>query len=71
MEKSRDKVNQALLQDTNGQMHSSDALRSRLDKARALSGVNFQFQDFRLAVFDWDGGNPERGNFSQYFRRKF
>lgn len=71
MEKSRDKVNQALLQDTNGQTHSSDALRSRFDKGRALSSVNFQFRDLRRTVFDWDGGNPERENFSQYFRRNF
>ena len=36
-----------LIQDENGQRLSAFALRSRFDKARKASGVNFQFRDIR------------------------
>lgn len=47
MAKPRDKVNQALLQDPSGQRLTYSAMRSRFDKAREESGVNFQFRDLR------------------------
>jgi len=47
LSKPRDKVNKALLQDPDGQRLSYFALRSRFDKARESSGVNFQFRDLR------------------------
>lgn len=47
MEKPRSAVNQALLQDPNGQRLTYFALRSRFDKARESAGVNFQFRDLR------------------------
>jgi len=47
MAKPRDKVNKALLQDPDGQQLTYTAMRSRFDKAREVSGVNFQFRDLR------------------------
>ena len=47
MAKPRDKVNNALLQDPDGQRLSYFALRARFDKARDTAGVNFQFRDLR------------------------
>ncbi|MBC3833358.1 tyrosine-type recombinase/integrase [Undibacterium amnicola] len=47
MAKPRDKVNMALLQDPDGQQLTYTAMRSRFDKAREVSGVNFQFRDLR------------------------
>src|SRR5450830_364228 len=47
MAKPRDKVNQALLQDPDGQRLTYFALRSRFDSAREKSGVSFQFRDLR------------------------
>ncbi|WP_422992721.1 tyrosine-type recombinase/integrase [Undibacterium sp. Di24W] len=47
MAKPRDKVNKSLLQDPNGQELTYAAMRSRFDKAREESGVNFQFRDLR------------------------
>jgi len=47
LEKPRDRVNKALLQDPDGQRLSYFALRSRFDKARGVAGVNFQFRDLR------------------------
>lgn len=47
MAKPRDKVNKALLQDPDGQRLTYSAMRSRFDKARVDSGVNFQFRDLR------------------------
>jgi integrase len=47
MDKPRDSVNKTLLQDSEGQSLSYFALRSRFDKARAQSGVSFQFRDIR------------------------
>ncbi|MFZ6801861.1 tyrosine-type recombinase/integrase [Undibacterium sp. Di24W] len=45
--KPRDKVNQALLQDSCGQTLTYFALRSRFDKARKKAGVSFQIRDLR------------------------
>ena len=36
-----------LIQDSNGQALTKNALRSRFDKARELAGVDFQFRDIR------------------------
>ncbi|MFZ3000660.1 MAG: tyrosine-type recombinase/integrase [Undibacterium umbellatum] len=47
MAKPRDKVNKALLQDPDGQRLTYSAMRSRFDRARGESGVNFQFRDLR------------------------
>lgn len=47
MAKPRDARNPALLQDPDGQRLSYFALRSRFDKAREITGVNFQFRDLR------------------------
>ncbi|MFZ6772741.1 tyrosine-type recombinase/integrase [Undibacterium sp. SXout7W] len=47
MAKPRDRVNKALLQDPDGQRLTYPAMRSRFDKAREESGVNFQFRDLR------------------------
>ena len=47
MEKPRDLVNRALLQDPDGQRLTYFALRSRFDKAREKAGVSFQFRDLR------------------------
>ncbi|MFZ6770541.1 tyrosine-type recombinase/integrase [Undibacterium sp. Di26W] len=45
--KPRDKVNNAFLQDPDGQRLTYFAMCSRFDKAREVSGVNFQFRDLR------------------------
>ena len=45
--KSRSKENSMLLQDPNGESLSYFALRARFDRARRISGVNFQFRDLR------------------------
>jgi integrase len=50
MAKPRDKVNKALLQDPDGQQLTYTAMRSRFDKARESSGVNFQFRDLRATA---------------------
>lgn len=43
----RDQLSPYLLQDDNGQPISKTTLRSRFNKARAVSKVNFQFRDIR------------------------
>ena len=60
--KPRDKVNDALLQDPNGQRLSYFSLRSRFDKARVQAGVNFQFRDLRAkaATDTQDLGHAQR-----------
>jgi integrase len=47
LNKPRSKSNSALLQDPDGTSLSYFALRSRFDRARSLSGVDFQFRDLR------------------------
>jgi len=47
MDKPRNAINPALLQDPGGQRLTYFALRSRFDKARETAGVSFQFKDLR------------------------
>lgn len=46
-ERPRRAISAYLIQDENGQPLSQCALRSRVDKARTLAKVNFQFRDIR------------------------
>ncbi len=78
IERKRDQISPFLIQDDNGQPIGPHTLRSRLDKARKIAGVSFQFRDIRAKTATDTGdlahsqsllGHKKRDMTEHYVRR--